>query len=287
MARYPGAEWRPLPENNTQSRIVPTQFIIHTAVDAPGPSNIPAYFANSSVTVESHFYIYMDGRTIQMMDTTRRADANRYANTRAISVEMEDEGDPERVPFSPAQIEALLDLIRWCSTTHNIPLDLCPSPTAPGIGWHAQWGFEDPIAQTGPKNNPWSTSWGKTCPGKTRIRQIVNVIMPALKEDTMDRTEAEKTVKVLYKALLGREPDAAGLAYWTGVGEGKSRGELAWAFLSASAPELGQLRQTITGLRKDLNELQADFSDFADAHAPASGPSIDQIITEIRNRLED
>lgn len=180
MSRYPGAEWKPLPENAYQPAITPTQFILHTAVDHPGPSNIPGYFGREDITVESHFWIYLDGRVIQMMDTNVRADANLKGNVRAISVETEDEGNPVGIPWTPAQLQSLIDLIRWAAEEHDIPLEVMPEWDAPGLGWHAMWGFVDNRRQTGLIRSPWTPSLGKTCPGKTRIDQFHDVILPAL-----------------------------------------------------------------------------------------------------------
>lgn len=181
MAIYPGAVWSPLPENATQGSITPTQFIIHTAVDHPGPSNIPGYFARTDVSVESHFWIPLDGKTVQMMDTNVRADANLKGNSRAISVETEDEGDPEANPWTPAQLEALIDLMLWVEETHGVPMEIMPEWDAPGIGWHSMWGFGDGRYHTGGyRTNPWTNSTGKTCPGRTRIEQIFSDVLPAV-----------------------------------------------------------------------------------------------------------
>lgn len=277
MARYPGAIWDPLPENETQGVISPTQFIIHTAVDAPGPSNIPGYFARGDVSVESQFYIYMNGAVVQMMDTNRRADANRFANVRAISVEMEDEGDPENVPFSPAQITSLVKLILWVHQEHGVPLELCESWDSPGLGWHSMWGFADPINQTGIKDNPWSTSRGKTCPGKTRIRQIVDVILPALKEEpAMKFEDAQAQLDKDYPKYAGRKADTGGRDYW--------------------AREIADGRKTLHEVRlqlldaEGLDRIWAKLASLASVKAApvqtVSEASPDSVIEEIINRLE-
>ncbi len=176
MARMPGVTWRPLPENATQPRIVPTQFIVHSAADAPGPSNIPGYFARKSVGVESHFWIPWQikpgevHKIVQMMDTTRRADANRWANRRAISVETEDEGRPNTLPWNEGQLWALEHIARWVNAEHSIPLDRCPAWDKPGLGYHVMFGSP----------GPWTPA-RKTCPGHIRIKQFDDVLLPRLK----------------------------------------------------------------------------------------------------------
>ena len=181
MAVYPGAKWEPLPENETQGRITPTQIIYHTAVDHPGATNLRGYFARTDVKLESHFWVPNDGKTVQMMDTERRADANKNGNSRAISIETEDDGDPEGNPWNAAQIKALIELTKWLGVTHDIPMEVMHRWTEPGLGWHSMWGFKDGVNLTGGyTTNPWTGVRGKTCPGKTRIKQILNEILPAL-----------------------------------------------------------------------------------------------------------
>ncbi len=178
MARMPGVVWDPLPENRTEPYINPSQIIVHTAVD--GNVNIPAYFRRRDVFVESHFWITRSGRITQLMDTHRQADANYRANYSAISIETEDDGDPEGNPWTYAQIQSLVRVIRWAASTHGIPIKRCRSSTAPGVGWHSMWSYPtDPINLRGrPVPSPWTTALGKTCPGRTRIHQLVDVVMP-------------------------------------------------------------------------------------------------------------
>lgn len=178
--RYPHANWRPLPENNTQRKITATQVIVHTAVDSPAASSLFPYFSRGDVGAESHFFVKRNGTVEQYMDTAVMANANRTADVRAISIETEDDGNPEGLPWTDPQIQALTELIAWCCDTHRIPRDLCPAHDRPGIGWHSMFGFKDPLSQTGPIDNPWSSFRGKTCPGKTRIGQLLNTVMPAL-----------------------------------------------------------------------------------------------------------
>jgi N-acetylmuramoyl-L-alanine amidase len=169
MAVYPGAIWRPLPENVTQSTIVPRAVILHTAVDSLNPnSSIHGFFARGDVVVESHFYVMNNGTIEQYMDTSRRADANGSANGFAISIETEDDGNPHQNPWTSAQIKSLTELIEWLCQIHRIPWRQIGSPTGSGIGWHSMWGVN---TVTQPNINPWTTAKGKECPGRARIPQ--------------------------------------------------------------------------------------------------------------------
>lgn len=164
---YPKAKHRLLPENKTQNKIVPSQVIYHTAVDAKGETDLYGYFAQKSVPVESTFFIQMDGDVIQYMSTTVTAHANLNANSRAISIETEDDGRPDITPWTKAQVNSLIDLTVWCIKKHPAILPRrCPSPTASGIGWHSMWGSP----------SEWTPVKGKTCPGKPRIEQIPTIL---------------------------------------------------------------------------------------------------------------
>lgn len=166
MARYPGAAWRPLPEAAKQPAMTATQIILHTAVDAPGPTSLYGYFARGDVVYESHFYVTNDGMVEQYVDTSHTADANRTANRRAVSIETEDDGKPEQTPWSEKQLAALVKLVDWLCTTHGIPRAKVVAHDRPGIGWHSMFGAP----------SPWTPVEGKTCPGPVRIRQMPHLI---------------------------------------------------------------------------------------------------------------
>lgn len=180
MALCPFAVVRLLPENDTQPEMTPTQFVVHTAVDQPGPTSLYPFFSRHDVKAESHFFIRNDGVTEQYMDTSRQANANRYGDVRAISVETEDDGDPEGNPWTAGQVAALVRLAKWAHDTHGIPLALCEAWDLPGLGYHSMWGFKDPVNKKDPINNPWSIYRGKTCPGRTRTIQFLNEVLPRL-----------------------------------------------------------------------------------------------------------
>lgn len=185
VALYPDAVRRLLPENSTQPRIVPVSAIWHSAVDAPGPTSLHGYFARADVGLESHFFIRLNGVVEQYMDTEVRADANfranaffrdvgnRYVRCGAISVETEDEGNPNERPWTPAQMNSSIKLGKWIVATHRIPPVLCRQWDGDGFGYHTLFP------------NDWTNVRGKTCPGTVRIPQFKQEILPAIagKED--------------------------------------------------------------------------------------------------------
>ena len=241
MARCPFARWRPLPENGSQPRIKPTQAILHSAVDSPRPlTSLYGFFSRTDVTVESHFHILNDGTIEQYMDTTVRADANRDANARAVSIETEDDGDPDNTPWTTAQINSIIRLLHWLRDTHGIPLTTCPAWDKPGLGWHSMWGAP----------SRWTPARGKTCPGRIRIRQIHDVILPALAFQeiampTADGALSDDTLHALtilaYGAFLFRPPE--GLSQIAGGTEAmKKEGVASYVAGIANSPEATQKR---------------------------------------------
>src|SRR5215217_5378017 len=82
-----------------------------------------------------------DGHIWQLMDTGRQADANLNANAFAISIETEDNGDPDDFPWSRAQLASLRWLHAKLRAVHpTIPRRRCPSPRGGGLGYHTMWG---------------------------------------------------------------------------------------------------------------------------------------------------
>ena len=184
MARYPEAMWRRLPGD--EPKITPKTVIFHTMVGTL-PGTDTWFRSGRSGGVEAHFGVggpwegaSYDGVVWQWRDTQEQADANFRANTFAISIETSDGGDATR-PWTPRQLQALIDLGRWLADTHLIPRRICPAWDQGGFGWHAMWGA--------PSN--WTPAAGKTCPGATRIAQLKQTVLPAIfaKEEPMADTD--------------------------------------------------------------------------------------------------
>lgn len=175
MALYPRAELKLLPENASQSKIIPWCIIDHSA---GGAGELYGWWMNpASNGLESHFWIGFDGRVVQYMDTTVRADANGKANrwyesgvgyVGAISIETASSVHASE-PWTDAQVRALVDLHVWLIETHPTikPVEMA-TPTSSGQAWHIKFGAP----------GPWTSARGKVCPGPKRIEQCRNVIYP-------------------------------------------------------------------------------------------------------------
>lgn len=168
MAIYPKAVNKLLPENASQPRITPRAVILHSAA---GRGSLYGFFKNSS-SLESHFWVSEKGVVEQYIDTTVRADANRNANSFAVSIETESSPSATE-PWTSAQVTAIIALCDWLCSTHGIPRKQIESATGSGIGWHIMFGAP----------GPW-TPVAKSCPGPARIIQARNVIIPAVAKGT-------------------------------------------------------------------------------------------------------
>lgn len=159
--RCPFAEWKPLTENGTQSRIVPSQVIFHS-LTSPSAANSWRYFEAAPVDTESTFLMEYDGHLIQALDTEVRADAQWDANARAVSVETASNGGATD-PWTPAQAAALVRLSSWLMAVHpRIKPVRCATWSAPGFGYHRlfpEWNHN-----------------GHTCPGDLRVKQFPMIL---------------------------------------------------------------------------------------------------------------
>ncbi|WP_171113031.1 MULTISPECIES: LysM peptidoglycan-binding domain-containing protein [unclassified Streptomyces] len=170
MAWYKGAtKMELLPEARQQSSIRPTQLIFHSIV-APWTPRRTYEFWRDSTNLESHFGLGYGGDLAQYLSTTTRADANAAANRRpdgtgAISVETASNTKASD-PWTDEQLAELIALGAWAHRTHDIPVRICRSADAPGIGYHSL-------------HRAWSTS-GTACPGAARITQFRDVVVPGI-----------------------------------------------------------------------------------------------------------
>lgn len=156
----------------------PRASIDHTAVDAPGRTNLYGYFARADVGAESTGWIFRNGDAEQFMSCDVVANANRKADTFANSWETEDDGDPERWEWTDAQLEKLAQIHTWEALTFGIPAHASLGPLLPqaaGFGYHAMW-------RTMQGGNPWTSFQGKTCPGSKRIQQWWSELLPEIQQ---------------------------------------------------------------------------------------------------------
>jgi hypothetical protein len=197
-----GGSQRHLPEWQSQPRITPTTIIDHSIVGSAEGAWL--MFRDRSV-LEAHFIVRKDGLIWQLMDTGRQADANLHANDFAVSIETEDDGDPDTQPWTRAQLESLAWLHNKLVAVHpSIPRRLCPSEAGGGLGYHTLFGAP----------SAW-TPVAKSCPGAVRKRQWRELLLPAfiagenLEEDDLPYTEAQLT-EIAYQGALDGHRRAAG-----------------------------------------------------------------------------
>lgn len=213
--RYSGATWRPIPEAETQGHIVPVQVILHTIVgSAAGAISV---MHSDRTPGEAHLVAPFSTGLVQLMPFDRRADCQWKANAwvtpidlgladgrvvrsgtvvGAISIETEDDGTPENTPWTANQLDRMAEFLAWANRELGIPLDRCPNPFLPGVGYHSMWGmnrlkvwepnatppygtFVDSLGRTVNVYNPWTNTVGKSCPAEARIAQFAGVIAAA------------------------------------------------------------------------------------------------------------
>lgn len=147
------------PDGSTPGpRMTPTQAILHVSAAERD--------SQAHGGLEWHFEIDYDGNVEQQVMCNLQAAANYKANVRAISIETWGLGDGF---WTAKQINAILRLLRWLNSEWGVPLVQTPAWDKPGIGYHILWGTP----------GMW-TPVAKACPGKNRIQQYKDIILPAL-----------------------------------------------------------------------------------------------------------
>lgn len=184
----PFAVWRPLPENETQTKIRPRKILYHSAVSY-GALTLWNYFNSEGKNMESHFYVRLDGVIEQYINIFVKANANVDADVDAVSIETADNGSPDTQPWNDLQLEAMVRLSRWImSEAPDILPQIIPEPNGAGLGYHQM--FMNPI--TG--NSPWSNARFKTCPGRARIDQFPMLVDMVLSEEDEPMAKPEMLV---------------------------------------------------------------------------------------------
>lgn len=120
----PLATWVPSPNQNARTPVI--IVIHHTEQKSVQQSLRTLRTANSGGPVSAHYLIGADGHRYQLVADERRAwhaGAGRWGtitdlNSASIGIELDNDG---RSPFSAAQIESLIVLLRDLTTRLNIP----------------------------------------------------------------------------------------------------------------------------------------------------------------------
>lgn len=197
MARYPGAQWRPVDRykaggSSAQPMSRYDAGVDHTYVGSPSHDAAFGGF-NTPGNPTPHLMFFLDGSVAQYIDTAFRSSACLDGNHRLVTWETED-GFPglwsngQAPKDNPKVVAAKAKFLVWLNATHGIPLVRMPSskPSARGMGWHRlgiDGNFETPpgtlLGGRVPGGEHWSTSFGKTCPTTRRIHQFVDETIPA------------------------------------------------------------------------------------------------------------
>lgn len=211
MALYPGARQRPITPGTNDPPIIVIGAILH--VDAGNSKSLYGYFNGPSGGIESHFHVPKEGQPEQYRDTGREADANLKANSFVkngkrygyISIETQGFGAGE---WNPHQLDEIKKLLTWLSQTHGFPLQRCPAHMSPGVGYHVMFGAP----------GPW-TPVSKDCPGRDRVKQFNNILVPWFKTPKDNDVQLSDPVgpdrsDPKTQLTLGEAANRGGYAYW-------------------------------------------------------------------------
>ena len=140
----PAASIRACPSpNHGARRIGPIDMIVLHYTGMPDADQALAWLCSEQSEVSAHYFVFEDGRIVQMVEEDRRAwhaGAASWAgetdiNSRSIGIEIANFGhDGALPPFPDAQIDAVIGLCRDITDRHALPAHrlLAHSDVAPG-----------------------------------------------------------------------------------------------------------------------------------------------------------
>jgi hypothetical protein len=160
VARYPAAQWRPIPVNYTPASISPNLLIEHIMEGTL--SGTDAWFRNPAAQASAHFGVGKDGTVYQWVDTSDVAWHAANANGRSIGVEHEGYSGQA---LTPAQLNATAKILAWAAGVHPVPLVLAANSSSDGLAWHGLGG----------------ATWGNhpDCPGPPIVAQLPAILAQA------------------------------------------------------------------------------------------------------------
>ncbi|WAL73119.1 LysM peptidoglycan-binding domain-containing protein [Kitasatospora sp. YST-16] len=161
MARFNGAQWRPIPVNFTKGGQEAVQGVVIHIMDG-SLSGTESWFRNSEAQASSHFGTGKAGALYQWVDTGDRAWAQAGGNRRWLSIENEGRGGDS---LTDAQINRCAEVLAWAARTYGVPLQVTNDPTGRGLGWHGMGG----------------SAWGghTSCPGSNVRAQLPEIVRRA------------------------------------------------------------------------------------------------------------
>ncbi|MFD7591727.1 peptidoglycan-binding protein [Kitasatospora sp. NPDC059812] len=157
MARFNGAQWRPIPNNHTAGGQEGVNGVVVHIMDG-SLSGTDSWFRNPSAQASSHFGTGKGGALYQWVDTGDRAWAQAGGNRRWLSVENEGNGGDA---LTDAQINRCAEVLAWAARTYGVPLQVTSDPNGRGLGWHGMGG----------------SAWGghTSCPGSAVRAQLPEI----------------------------------------------------------------------------------------------------------------
>lgn len=188
MSIYPGANVRLLNSGYVPGSRISAYNRVNLHV-AAGNGSLYNYF-NQPGRASSHFWVSYGGAVEQYVDTGFRAEADLEGNDATISVETEGGtgNTADSAPWTDAQVNALVNLVRWIMNTHAIPQVLATSSrkdaSSRGLSWH-RLGVDGnfpalPDIRAGRRQRGggmhYSSAVGKLCPGGGKILQIPGIL---------------------------------------------------------------------------------------------------------------
>ncbi|MFJ2783676.1 MULTISPECIES: peptidoglycan-binding protein [unclassified Streptomyces] len=161
MAKFPGAEWRPIKINHKKGGQATVRgVVIH--IMAGTLSGTDSWFRNPAAKASSHFGTGKDGRLWQWVDTADRAWAQGAGNSLWLSIENEGKGGDV---LTDAQLTRCAQILAWAHKVYGVPLAVTSDPNGRGLGWHGMGG----------------KSWGghPDCPGHRIVAQLPEIVRRA------------------------------------------------------------------------------------------------------------
>ncbi|MCX4663361.1 peptidoglycan-binding protein [Streptomyces uncialis] len=158
MAKFTGAEWRPISINHTRGGQISVRgVVIH--IMAGTLAGTDSWFRNPKAKASSHFGTGKGGRLYQWVDTADRAWAQGAGNRDWLSIENEGKGGDK---LTDTQIDRCAEILAWAHKRYGVPLAVATSPSGRGLGWHGMGG----------------KAWGShpDCPGTRIIAQLPTIV---------------------------------------------------------------------------------------------------------------
>ena len=161
MARYSGAQWRPIGINYTRGGIVPRILIVHIMQGTLAGTD--SWFRNPDAQASAHFGVGKTGISYQWVDTVNRAWHAVDANSYAIGVEC---AGFSGQTLTAAQVSAVAKIYAWAHKQNQaISMWLNKRISGSGLSWHGVGG----------------PAWGNhpSCPGTPIIDQLPEILREA------------------------------------------------------------------------------------------------------------